>query len=80
MHSSLDTFYSAIPRKMMPTEYDGEAGNIQSLVDAWEKKILSYRDYFLDETQFGVDESKRIVPSRNTLFGIEGSFRQLEFD
>lgn len=80
MHSSLDSLYSVIPRKIMPTEYGGDAGSIQNVVDEWERKILSYRDYFMDERQFGVDEKKRTGPSRNTLFGIEGSFRKLQFD
>lgn len=65
----------------MPIEYDGEAGSLQSLIDEWEKKILSYRNYFLDDTdKFGVDEKKRIGPASNPLFGIEGSFKRLQFD
>lgn len=66
----------------MPTEYEGEAGSIQSLTDEWEKKILSYRDYFLDEVNYGVDEKKRIGRPTNpeSLFGIDGTFRQLTFD
>lgn len=65
----------------MPIEYDGEAGSIQGLVDDWETKILSYRDYFLDESQhFGVDEKKRTGSAKNALFGIDGSFRRLQFD
>ncbi|KAJ6649743.1 Alpha-tocopherol transfer protein-like [Pseudolycoriella hygida] len=79
MHSSMDTFYKMIPRKMMPIEYEGEAGSIQILVDEWEKKLLSYRDYFLDKT-FGVDENKRIGGATNPLLGIDGSFKKLEFD
>lgn len=66
----------------MPTEYEGEAGSIQSITDEWEKRILSYREYFLDEVNYGVDEKKRIGRPKDpdSLFGIDGTFRQLTFD
>lgn len=67
----------------MPTEYEGEAGSIESLTEQWEKKIFSYRDYFLEESStYGVDEKKRIGRSKNpdSLFGIDGTFKQLKID
>lgn len=65
----------------MPLEYDGEAGSIQSLLDEWEKKLLSYRDYFLDDSRkYGVDEKKRIGAAKNPLLGIDGTFKKLQFD
>lgn len=81
MHPSLDSLYSMVPRKMMPLEYDGEAGSLQSLLDEWEKKLLFYRDYFLDDSRkYGVDERKRIGTAKNPLLGIEGTFKKLQFD
>lgn len=79
----MDSLYKLIPRKLMPAEYEGEAGSLQTITDVWEKKILSHRDYFLNESkQFGVDEKRRVGQPKNpsSLFGIEGSFRQLQFD
>lgn len=66
----------------MPTEYEGEAGSLQSLTDEWEKKIISYRDYLLEEESLGVDEKKRPGRPKNpdSLFGIDGTFRQLQVD
>lgn len=67
----------------MPTEYGGEAGPIQEIINEWEQKILSYRQYFHeDEEQFGVDERKRAGSSNNSdsLFNVEENFNQLEFD
>lgn len=67
----------------MPTEYEGEAGSIQSLTEEWEKKVLSRRDFILEETsKYGVDETKRIGKPKNpeSLFGIDGTFRQLQVD
>lgn len=66
----------------MPSDYEGEAGSIASLTEEWEKKILSYRDYFLEENSNGVDEKKRLGTPKNpeTLFGIDGTFRKLQVD
>lgn len=83
MHSSLDSLYSMVPREMLPLEYGGMAGSLQSLTDEWEHKFLSYRDYFLTESlNYGVDEKKRIGEKRieNPLLGIDGSFKQLQVD
>lgn len=59
----------------MPLEYGGEAGPIQTIIDDWEQKILSYRQYFQeDEEQFGVDEQLRVGLAKNadSLFGGTG--------
>ncbi|CRK86620.1 CLUMA_CG000457, isoform A [Clunio marinus] len=82
VHSSLDSLYKVVPRRLMPSEYEGEAGSLQSLVEKWEKKLHSYRDYFVEDIKFGVDEKKRPGRPKNpdSLFGIDGTFRQLQFD
>lgn len=66
----------------MPSDYGGESESIASLTEKWEKKILSYRDRLLEEDQYGVDEKKRPGRPKNPdmLFGIDGTFRQLQFD
>ncbi|KAJ6645543.1 Alpha-tocopherol transfer protein-like [Pseudolycoriella hygida] len=83
IHSNLDSMYKVIPRGLMPTEYNGDVGSICSLIESWEKKIHSYRQYFLDESNlYGVDEKKRIGQPKNpsSLFGMEGTFRKLQLD
>lgn len=67
----------------MPAEYEGEGQSLQEIADVWEKKILSYRDYLVNDSKlFGVDEKKRIGQPKNSssLFGVDGTFRQLDFD
>lgn len=67
----------------MPAEYDGEGPSLKEITDIWEKKILSYRDYLLNDSKlYGVDEKKRIGKPKNagSLFGLDGTFRQLDFD
>lgn len=81
VHSNVNSLYKVISRKLMPTEYGGEAGSLESIIESWEKRIVSYRDYYKEEEKYGVDEKRR--PSASTAndhFGTSGSFRQLEFD
>ncbi|KAG5672153.1 hypothetical protein PVAND_002306 [Polypedilum vanderplanki] len=81
--SDLESLYKFIPRKLLPAEYGGEAGTIDEISSKWEKKIFANRQFLIDQaTLYGVDEKKRIGRPKNpeSLFGIEGSFRQLEFD
>lgn len=77
----MESLYRRIPKRLMPLEYGGEAGPIQDIIDEWEQKILSYRQYFHeDEEQFGVDERLRAGTSKSaeSLFGTgEGCFGNL---
>lgn len=78
----MESLYAQVPKKLLPAEYGGEAGPIQAMVDYWEKKILSYRDYFLEDEQYRTEESKRPGTPKNSeaIFGIDGSFRKLDVD
>lgn len=80
----VDAMFALIPKRLFPNEYGGEAGSIQSITEYWEKKIDEYADYFLEEEKegYGTDESKRPGKPKtaDTLFGLEGSFRQLQID
>ncbi|XP_055598366.1 retinol-binding protein pinta-like [Uranotaenia lowii] len=82
VHSNLESLYKYVPRKLLPTEYGGDAGSIEDIINEGEKKLLSYRNFFLEEENYGTDESKRPGRPKNAenLFGVEGSFRKLEVD
>lgn len=47
-----------------------------------EKRLVGNRDYFIEDENYGVDEKKRVGRPKNSdsLFGLEGSFRQLVID
>jgi len=80
----MDALFRMIPQKLFPTEYGGGVGSIESIVDYWVKKIDSYADYFEEEETegYGTNEKKRVGRPKNAeaMFGLEGSFRQLNID
>lgn len=77
----MDSLYSAVPQELLPVEYGGKAGSFKAVSDEWEKKLLSYREYFLhNSSKYGVDEDKRIGASKNPSLGMDGSFKKLQVD
>uniref|UniRef100_A0A1B6KNR0 CRAL-TRIO domain-containing protein n=1 Tax=Graphocephala atropunctata TaxID=36148 RepID=A0A1B6KNR0_9HEMI len=75
--------YDHVPKEILPDEYGGKAGQIEYLNDCWQQKVESYREWFLQDTNRKVDESKRpekSVYKSKQLFGIEGSFKTLTLD
>lgn len=78
----MESLYEHVPKQYLPTEYGGEAGSIEKIREDWEKKIISHHSFFQDETKYGTDEKKRVgrPKSADTLFGVDGSFRKLDFD
>ncbi|GAB0099042.1 hypothetical protein DMENIID0001_148620 [Sergentomyia squamirostris] len=82
VHSNLESLQEAISLDYLPSEYGGRGGEIPDIIEQWQKKLMDKRQWFLEDEQYGTDEMKRKGAPRNaeTLFGFEGSFRQLEFD
>ncbi|CAB3376557.1 Hypothetical predicted protein [Cloeon dipterum] len=80
--SNWEKMYETVPKKIMPNEYGGEAGTIDSLSKKFAKELLEFNDWLIADEKNGVDEKKRIgrAKTKEDLFGMEGSFRQLEFD
>ncbi|XP_059608766.1 retinol-binding protein pinta-like [Phlebotomus argentipes] len=84
VHRNTEELFKCIPRKLFPTEYGGEAGKIEDIIDFWEQKLITYSEWFKeDEEQYGVDEEKRQKPYKDAtqeFFGPNGSFRTLNLD
>ncbi|KAH8380347.1 hypothetical protein KR009_010147, partial [Drosophila setifemur] len=80
--SKWESMYAQVPKQYLPVEYGGENGSIPELIKEWEQRILAYRSYWEEENNYGADESLRVgqpVDFEN-LFGLQGSFRQLNVD
>lgn len=84
VHNSEDytILHDAIGKDILPEEYGGSNGSLldhtESVVSLFESKI----DWLKNQTQFKADESKRPGKPKNysDIFGMEGSFRQLNVD
>lgn len=57
--NSHETLHDHISPHILPAEYGGCSGPLEAIVQFWENKILSYRDFFLSDVDYGIDESKR---------------------
>ncbi|XP_045468130.1 alpha-tocopherol transfer protein-like isoform X2 [Harmonia axyridis] len=81
-HTSLETLYPFVPKDILPEEYGGMAGTLAEYNEQWIKKLEEYTPWFKDQENVKADESKR--PGKptnyNDLFGLEGSFKQLNID
>ncbi|XP_055703505.1 retinol-binding protein pinta-like [Phlebotomus papatasi] len=80
VHGSLEDLHKHIPKALLPTEYGGDAGPVQQIIDDWTDKLLERRDWFLEDDKFKSDERKRVGKAKNADILMQGSFRTLEFD
>jgi len=82
VHPDMDSLYKFVPQDILPAEYGGNAGPIGELNKQWLEKLISYRDWFLEQENVKADESKRPgkPKTHDDLFGMEGSFKQLSID
>ncbi|XP_039956273.1 alpha-tocopherol transfer protein-like [Bactrocera tryoni] len=82
VHGTFESLCEAVPIKYLPKDYGGENGSIEEVAAKTEQLVLDYREYLLDEQNYGVDEKLRIDDDSNlgAAFGIDGSFRKLNVD
>lgn len=80
--SDLSSLHKHIPPSMLPKEYGGTNGTIDDITRHWLKKVEARKQWLKDDEQYKVDESKRPGKPKTSsdLFGLEGSFRQLNVD
>lgn len=78
----MGALYKVVPRQILPQEYGGEAGPIQDIINDSENFFIENRKFFIEDEDYGVDERKRVGRPKNaeSLFGVDGTFRQLAID
>ncbi|KOB65224.1 putative intracellular [Operophtera brumata] len=74
--------FKHIPKDILPTEYGGNGGTTDEILDYWRKKLNEYNTFLEEDYQFGTDERKRAGKPKTaeSMFGADGSFRKLEVD
>lgn len=83
VHANVDSLYEYVPKRILPQEYGGEAGPIDKITEEWKRKVEARRDWLVESEKYISDEKKRPGGRPKTeedLFGLEGSFRQLNVD
>ncbi|CAH2104807.1 unnamed protein product [Euphydryas editha] len=82
VHQNYEELHKHIPKKMLPKDYGGYSASIKEIIDNWMAKRKEWASWLEEDMKNGTDESKR--PGRpktaESVFGAEGSFRQLDFD
>lgn len=82
IHNDLNSLQQHFSKEILPSEYGGNDGQVQNIIDDWEKTLIGNRDYFIEGEKCGINERETSLmkPKDNELFGLDGSFRKLEFD
>ncbi|PNF24411.1 Retinol-binding protein pinta [Cryptotermes secundus] len=83
VHPDMESLYKTVPKRLLPLEYGGEAGPLDELIEEWKKKVEARRSWFIEGEKYRSDEKKRPggrPKTQEDLFGLEGSFRQLNVD
>jgi len=83
MHGSdLTSLQAQVPISVLPKEYGGECGSVEDITKDWVARVQKRKAWLREDEKFRVDESKRPGKPKSSydLFGIEGSFRQLNVD
>nr|ATY51903.1 CTD5 [Heliconius melpomene] len=77
-----EDLYKCVPKAILPQEYGGDSVSTKEITDYWISKKNEYNSWLEEDEKYGSDESKRPGQPKTaeTLFGVEGSFRQLDFD
>jgi hypothetical protein len=56
VHSSQETLFDHITQRILPTEYGGMSGPIEAIINFWADKLISYREFFLSDSYYGISE------------------------
>ncbi|KAF5280970.1 hypothetical protein FQR65_LT14894 [Abscondita terminalis] len=82
LYHNIEQMHAVIPQRLLPKEYGGNNGSLTDLKVVWKEKIESYREWFLKDSNFRTNESLRLGEPKTTsnVFGMEGSFRNLNVD
>jgi hypothetical protein len=83
IHDSIADLHKFVPKQILPTELGGDLGPYSAMAADWKQKVLSKRDYLLEDLNYGIDITK--LQGRSTIHewisnGVEGTFRALNVD
>ncbi|XP_065724003.2 alpha-tocopherol transfer protein-like isoform X1 [Drosophila suzukii] len=56
---SIETLYEFVPREMLPEEYGGNAGSLETLRTQTQKSLVDHRDYLMDPEHWVVEKPEK---------------------
>lgn len=84
VHKKSEDLYKHLPPEAMTIEYGGNNGYQAEALDYWRSKLLEYKDYLAEDSQYCTNEKLRVglanAWASGELSGTSGSFRKLEVD
>lgn len=81
IHSNLESLQKAIGKEYLPTEYGGSNGSLDEAIVNFEKLLLEYEPYFIEDAKYGVDEASRQGDkAHSNMFNSSEALRTLDFD
>ncbi|XP_050535190.1 retinaldehyde-binding protein 1-like [Daktulosphaira vitifoliae] len=82
-HNDMKNFYKIIPQEFLSSDLGGKSLSLEELKEQTSETLQKYEKWFENDNKYGrVDETKRIDKNQydSDEYGIEGSFKKLEFD
>lgn len=59
VHDSIEALHEHINKEVLPTEYGGNAGSVETIAVDLPEKIMQWREWLVEDVQYKTDESKR---------------------
>ena len=83
LHRNVESLFDHIPNSMTPEEFGGAAGKMQPYMDELITIVNGkFTSWLKEQENIKSDETKRIIKPQwcDDLFGLDGSFKQLNID
>ncbi|KAK9506744.1 hypothetical protein O3M35_008621 [Rhynocoris fuscipes] len=84
IHRDFKSLPATLGLDCTPSDLGGDGPSTEEINNFWEKKLIAYRDWFIENDHIKTDESKRIGKCRyennDCTFGHQGSFKKMEVD
>ncbi|XP_034249810.1 alpha-tocopherol transfer protein-like [Thrips palmi] len=81
-YKNSDALKDLLDKRYIPSDYGGSAKSVDALVETSVTLLKTYEGFLLQQEKRCVDESSRPgkAKTEGDLFGVQGSFKKLEFD
>ncbi|KAF5284661.1 hypothetical protein FQR65_LT13492 [Abscondita terminalis] len=82
VHKDCESLLKTVSKDVLPIDYGGCEKNLDELSEEWRKTFVEFDGLFKHLRELRVNEKLRSepLPFENDLFGVEGTFKQLNID